>query len=225
MFERFALRQRVLNRLWYVTPTVPMLVSLSAETIAPVLQESATPSQKRLHLRDLFRRGRRYQIEAKRGGFTIQTSSKDYWRYTEGMFRLRRRTRSTCTLNATTRTLNDDLTQLDLRAHIRPTYLLDVLWLPAFITSILVFMPWSWWFMLISVGVMVGLSFVYHYFHALYQANEMLFFVETALKEHLIDELPTLEANTVDMIQTQQGFEQAWEQFYRSQKGNTQSPD
>lgn len=218
MTEHIPIRTRFLNRIWYVTPIVPLVVALPRDRVTEQLQLAAQPSQKRLHLRDLFTRGRRYQLDLRAGGFRMHTTSTDYWRYTEGMFRLRRRTRASCTLDGNTQPLSDTMTALHMRAHIRLSYLLDVLWIPSFITSILVFMPWSVALIVVLMLVLFGLSFVYHYYHALYQANEMLFFVEKSLDEFIVTELPTLQDSSADVVSLEQAFRDEWERFYRSHR-------
>jgi hypothetical protein len=203
---------------WYVHAPVVLLVKAPPDECLHLLQESVKPSRDRLHLQDLFAHGRRYSLEKRQDGFTMLTTSKQYWRYTEGMLRLRRRTRASARLEATMERVGEQFTRMELNVHFRPFYLLDIIWIPAFFTSIIIPMPWAWWLTALISVTMFGLSYVYHYYNAAYQANEMIFFIEKVLKEKLVTSLPSLDATTPDVVTAD--FAQEWERFFDSHRSN-----
>jgi hypothetical protein len=212
-------RQNPLLRVfWTVYPTVTLLAEGNTLDCIALLLEATKPSTNRLHHRDLFIQGMRYYIEPRTDGFQMLTNSKHYWRYTEGLLRIQRRTRSATRLQATLEDLTSGYTRIQLRAHFRPLYLLDVLWLPLFFTTIIVPLAWPPALLAGISGVLFALSFLYHRFNASYQANEMIYFVEKVLEDRLVTSLPTLSAagETPTVMNPQQAFETEWERFYRA---------
>ncbi|MEO0565185.1 MAG: hypothetical protein AAF125_23965, partial [Chloroflexota bacterium] len=105
----------------------------------------------------------------------------------------------------------------EARTRIRIGYLVDVLWIPLFFSSILVAVPVAWWARVVGVLLLFGTSYGYHYFQAAYQANEMLFFLHKALRPHLVHDVPELAPATGDTVtmDINQAFPQAWERFYQ----------
>ncbi|MEO0562700.1 MAG: hypothetical protein AAF125_11330, partial [Chloroflexota bacterium] len=92
------LRQWFVKRFWFVFPHFTMLIDLGPNQLYAMLQEAAKPSKDRLHLQEVFLSGRRYRIEQRDGVISVVTTSKSYWRYTEGLLSTRRRTRSAAKL-------------------------------------------------------------------------------------------------------------------------------
>lgn len=210
--------RRSLGRLfWYVRPPVILLAQGTPAECLHLLQSSAKPSRERLQLQELFAGGRRYALEPSADGFTMLTTSKQYWRYTESMLRPRRRTRASARLNVTLTGVGGQFTRLELHAHFRVFYLLDVIWIPAFFASIILPMSWAVWLRAALVGGLFGLSYIYHYFNAAYQAHEMIFFVEKVLKERIVTNLPTLDTASADVVNAD--FEQEWERFFNAYRG------
>lgn len=182
--------------------------------ILDALRSAAKPSQERLELRDVFVQGRRYLIEPRNKGFSMFTTSKAYWRYTEGLIRIRRRTRASARLIAKLTPIAERYTRIELTSHIRLGYLLDVLWIPLFFTSIIVFLPWHPAVIGGFIGALFALSYAYHYFNTAAQASEMLFFIHKALQERLVNQLPTLGAQT-EPPPISADFQTEWERFYK----------
>ena len=206
------------NRFWYVRQEGVLLVRATPAACVQMLNEAAQPSRKRLHLQELFVDGRRYELRERGDQFEVQTTSSHYWRYTEGIFQLRRRTRPVARLTGQMSRVGDDYTRIVMSARIRRLYLLDVIWIPLFVTSIVVPMPWEWWLRGGLVLLLFGLSYTYHYYNAAYQANEMAFFVEKALQDHLVTGLPSMGAQTEDVVRMNADFEQEWERFYQQRR-------
>lgn len=219
MTEQNAIKRFFLRLFWFNGPAVTLLVRGDTTEIVQWLQEGAKPSKDRLHLQDVFTGGRRYLIEKRREGFAILTTSKHYWRYIEGTVTIRRRTRAASRVVGTITDLDSGYTRIHLQGHIRLGYLLDVIWIPAFFTSIVVFMPWP---VPVIGGIallLFALSYAYHWYNAAYQSNEIMFFVERVLQPHLVTNLPTLASTADDVMRVHEDFKQEWERFYSDLQG------
>ena len=214
MAQRNPITRYLRNRFWFVHPAVTLLAKATPDETLALLATGTKPHRDRLHLQDLFADGRRYQIEKRQRGFVMHTNSKHYWRYTEGVVGIRRRTRSAAKMLATLTPIADDYTRIELLAHIRAGYFVDIFFVPGFMAVLVVLMPWVIWFQAGVIAVMVALSFAYHYYNAAYQANEMVFFVEKVLTDDLVTELPTLATENPDLMTANADFEQEWERFY-----------
>ncbi len=205
--------QSLLANSWYVQRPVVLLVQASPGACITALAKAAKPSIQRLHLRNLFVSGRRYQLYPHGEGFTITTTSKLLWRY-------RRRTSASAVLFAEVTEVGQEITRIRIRAHIKLFYLLDVFLIPTFTASIVVFMPWH---PAIIVGVLLVLyvlSWLGHRFNAALEANEMLFFVERALEDFVPAEIFSLASSASDVVQSNHGFEEAWAKFYEAHKND-----
>lgn len=206
------LAEFILNRVWYLQRPVSLTVVASPFAIKKLLAQAARPSTQRLHFRDLFTDGRRYQIHEARIGFHLTTTNKVSWHY-------RRRTNSTSVLHAELTPTDDTTTKLRLRVRFRLNYLLDIFWLPAFITSIIVFMPWHPAMMLSLIVALFGLSWIGHRNQALLEGLEMIYFVEKALADYVLQAPAVLTDNNVGVVYEQrQDFSQAWQRFYEEHK-------
>ncbi len=209
-------RQWLLQRLWFVHAPLVLLTSLPTSELLTVLEDAAKPHRDRLHMQEVFTSGRRYQLTKKSQGFNLLTTSRSYWRYTESWFGVRRRTRAAAKLVAETIHLDAGLTRLSVRTHIRLGYLLDVVWVPTFFATIVIAMPWPWYGILCILVILYSLSFAYHYYQAAHQANEMLFFLNKALADVLVHNLPELAPSGADEVVTlNDTFADAWERFYQ----------
>ncbi len=218
MARRFWLWQYIINHSWHVHPQTVLLAEATPDDCLHTLRQAVKPKRDKLHLQDLFNHGRRYDIQPRTDGFTIVTNSKHYWRYTEGMWAVRRRTRAAALVRGTFTPVADDYTRIAVSGRFRLGYLLDVVLLPGFMTSIVVFMPWPLGWVGGLVAALFGLSYLYHYYQAAYQANEMVFFIKKVLQEKLVTNLPTLQAENPDILRSRQEFEQAWERFYAAHR-------
>ncbi|GAB4340397.1 MAG: hypothetical protein Kow00117_20870 [Phototrophicales bacterium] len=201
------------NHIWYLHTPVIMLVYATPSMCLQTLMTNAKPSTQRLHLRNLFAQGRRYQITPNKTGFDLTTTSKVTWQY-------RKRTVSSSMMRGKLSPIGEDITRVELETHIAPFYLLDCLFIPTFMTSLIVFMPWHPLLIGWLSAVLYLLSWVGHRYNARMEAHEMIWFVQKALEELTPATIPELDAST-DHIIIQREFEQIWQQFYEeiSRKG------
>jgi len=202
----------VLHHVWYLQKPVTLAVIAPPFAIKQLLAQAARPSTKRLHFRDLFANGRRYKIHEADNGFHVTTTNKVAWHY-------RRRTNSCSVLYGELTPAGETTTKLHLRVRFRLTYLLDIFWLPAFITSIIVFMPWHTALMTALIVALFGLSWIGHRSHALLEGLEMINFVEKALADYAPQEPAKLAESNIGVIYEQrQDFSEVWERFYEDHK-------
>lgn len=196
-------------RLWYLHTPVYMTLTLPPSATLAALGKAAKPSTDRLHLGNVFADGRRYYLQAvSAGGFRMTTNAKRSWRYAH-------RTTAITMMTGNFNRLHDH-TQLELQSRMKITYLLDVLWLPTFITSLVVMMPWHNVLIMALVAALYGLSWCGHRYSAALEAYEMLFFIEKALADFVPPLLPQLENEGADVVyDRQRDFVAAWRSFYQ----------
>lgn len=199
------------NRIWYLHAPVILLVYATPSVCLQTLMTNAKPSTQRLHLRNLFAQGRRYHITPNKNGFDLTTTSKVIWQY-------RKRTASSSMMRGRLSNIGEDITRVYLRTHIAPFYLLDVLFIPTFMTSIIVFMPWHPLVIGLLALALYALSWVGHRYNARMEAHEMIWFVQKSLEELAPATVHELDAST-DHIIIYREFEQIWQRFYDELSG------
>lgn len=200
------LREQFLRLFWIVYPRHSLRLQMTPSQVYAVLEQATRPSIERLHLRSTFARGRRYLLHPLSGGsFRMTTTSRRTLS--------RRRTTATAVLYGDFSTQDGHDSELTLRGRIRIWYLLDVLPLPTFLVSLLVFMPWSPGLIALLILTLYGLSWVIHRTTAALEAHEMIFFVEKVLQDHLYEEPPELHEKSPDVVY-ERSFTQAWNRFY-----------
>lgn len=208
LLRRFA--QRALHRVWYVHPAVVLTVRASPVVCLQTLAIAARPSQERLHLRDLFTEGRRYYIHPSKRGFRLTSNSRLPWR--------RGRTGFTAVLSGAFSEIGDDATRIVLRARITIPYLLQVFFIPTFISSIIIFARWPRPLIALAILLLYGLSWLGHRFNAMLQAGEMVFFVQKALDDLGPAEPPLLPASLENVVTLEREFREQWDRFYEEHK-------
>jgi len=198
----------LLDRLWYLHAPAQFTITLPPHMAIAALQTAARPSIERLHLRSVFADGRRYYLQAEPDGFRMTTNAKESWRYAH-------RT-SPVTIMFGVFDSDRDLTRVTLRSRMRLTYLLDVLWLPAFMSSLIIMTPWPPLLVGALVVAFCGLSWLGHRYHAALEAYEMLYFVEKAFEDFLSPLPPQIEHTGAGVVyDLQRDFASAWEAFYQ----------
>jgi hypothetical protein len=200
---------RILNRVWYVHPAVVLTVGAPPVACLQTLATAARPSTERLHLRDLFTEGRRYYLQPSKEGFQLTSNSRVPWR--------RGRTGFTAVVSGKVSAAGDS-TQILLRARITIPYLLQVFFVPAFISSIIIFAPWSRPVIAGAILTLFALSWLGHRLNAMLQAGEMVFFVQKALEDLAPAEVPALPAHSENTVTLEREFREQWDKFYEEHK-------
>ncbi|HEX2618628.1 MAG TPA: hypothetical protein VHL11_00740 [Phototrophicaceae bacterium] len=207
--RRWNLARRFLERFWFVHASVIMMVNASPVICLQTLAVAARPSSDRLHHRNLFASGRRYNLLPDENGFRLTTTSKVSWYY-------RRRTRSAAVMQGTLQPMNDSETRIQLENHISLSSLIEFSLIPTFMTSVIIFVPyWHPSAIIACIVILYGLSWLGHRYNAALEANEMVFFVQKALEDLEPAALLAPGAENPDVVYEQREFEVEWEKFYR----------
>jgi len=210
MFRRIVQRP-FLSRVWFVHVPVILLIRATPAATLHAIKTVSRPSAQRLQHRNLFVQGRRYQFQVIRDGFRLTTTHSVRWRY-------RRRTAAVAVMRGTLEPVGDSITRLRLKAHIKLSYLIDVFLIPAYMGSILSFMPWSPLVVIGCVLTLVILSFIGHRANAKLEAAEMVWFVQKALEDFVPAEIMALNSSSEETVEVNADFGEEWEKFYEEHK-------
>lgn len=185
-----------------------MVVALRPADVLATLKTAAKPSVERLHLRELFASGRRYQMALDRNAdLLMQTTSKVGWHP-------RHRTIASATLRARLEYLGDGTTRLTLSSRMRVLVGLESLLMPAFMTSMLVYMPWDGLLLALLIAALFSLSWLGLRANAALEAQEMLFFIYKALEDQRPAEPLTLHESGHIVYDYAREFQTAWDKFH-----------
>ncbi len=200
------------ERIWRVHPPFALTVKASRAECLRAIALATKPDVDRLHLRNLFTDGRRYYLDPRPSGFRLTSNSKIPWRR-------RARTGIAAVLYGEFSDAGDGATHIVMRSRMRLFYLGEALLIPAFVTSLLIYAPWS---RLLIAGLIVtlfGLSWLAHRLTATLQATEMVYFVQKALEDIAPVEIPVLSAGGEPEVITQdKEFREQWQKFYEAHK-------
>jgi hypothetical protein len=204
---------RPLNLIWQLHPATHYVVGASRAVVLQTLVTAAKPSQYRLHLRDVFADGRHYDVQPTHGGFRI-TSQTVTRRNGE-----RRRSRHAAALIG--RFIGDEtVTVVSLRGQAFPLYPVPGILFPAFIASIIVYMPWQIGLRVGALALLLGLALLRARLEAAVEVGAMVFFTQKAL-----DDLPPVHApeltDTLPGVVVrvrQHDFMHEWDKFYEAQQ-------
>lgn len=208
--------QHLLNRIWYVHPTVTLLLRATPAACLQVIANAAKPSVERLHLRNLFTDGRRYYLSEARGGFQMRSTSKIPWRR-------RKRTRVAAVLFGTVSEVGNGITRIQISSRMTTVYFLDIFVLPMWMGALLIFGPLRPPIALAGLAMIFALSWLWHWYGAVLQATEMVYFIQVALEDLQPAEIPLLAESNQHVIFSQDDFQQQWQKFYNEQKHKNQS--
>lgn len=203
----------LLHRVWFVHADLLLTVDIGPAVVMQVLLAAAKPRRERLELGSLFTDGRRYFFR-QRGerGFSMITTSKVSWH-------TRRRTNASAIVFGNFTPLNEgQATRIYLRGRIKLFYLLSLFLWPVFMTSIIVFMPWSPTVIALALGLLFLLAWLGHRNNAALEAAEMIYFIEKVLEDYIPGPAPQLAADTADVVYDRRQFTRAWERFYEEHK-------
>lgn len=201
--------RQIYARIWSVHAPMLLIVGAPPERCLQTLSLAAKPSQQRLHLRDLFVEGRRYYIQPYKAGFRLQSNSKYPWGG-------KRRTPFTAELIGTLAPVNEQVTSVRLRVRTNWFYVLRGLFVPAWMASILLFLPYSPLIVASMITALFCLSLLGSRLNASLQATHLIYFVQKALEELPPVETPQLAAGA--NVVHHPDFQREWDKFYARQQ-------
>ncbi|MEL6524519.1 MAG: hypothetical protein AAFQ07_02315 [Chloroflexota bacterium] len=194
---------------WYLHPSQHFAVTLQSSDVYKLLEKSTKPNVKQLNLRKLFARGRRYFIRATQdGGFQMTMTSKVWWHP-------RRRTNATAILNTAVEEHDNGNTRLTMRGRTKSRNLLTALFYPTFMTSIIIYMPWQWWVILLSVLCLYATSWIGHRLSAKLEAYEIIHYIETVLADYTPEPPAQLAPQQNPEITVDESFTAEWDKYVK----------
>lgn len=208
--------QFLLRYTWRVHPGTHLRVLLSPSQAFKVLETAAKPSIDRLQLRNVFAHGRRYMIYPEPdGGFVMTTTNRVFWNR-------HRRTQPTAVLTGNFGKIDDTHTVVTLHSHTRILPVLRALFMPVFMTSMLVYMPWHPLILVIFIAALFGFSLLAQRFDSQLEAYEMVYFIEKAFEDFTHEPAPQLTSNNADVVINKADetpdFVSAWDKFYEEMR-------
>lgn len=212
---RFEEIRRVITAIVRLHTPTGFLVGAPSATCLQSLISATKPSVNRLDMRDLYSDGRRFYVQPTADGFKL-TSNTVSRRNSVGQ---RLRTQSAATLIGifdTQANTDTPITMVRLRFHADMAYLLKGLFVPAFISSILIYLPWHPLAISFLVAILFGLAWVIQRIDAALQVGEMVSFVEKVFAILPPVHVPQLQENLPDVVLNAQPseFMKVWERFY-----------
>jgi hypothetical protein len=111
-----------------------------------------------------------------------------------------------------------DITRIVMQARITIPYLIQVFFIPTFISSIIIFAPWRWPVIAAAILLLFGLSWFGHRLNAMLQAGEMVFFVQKALEDLAPADTPLIPAHSDTTVTLEREFREQWDKFYEEHK-------
>lgn len=204
---------RWIRQLWVIQEPVAFWVKASPEACVKAVEQAARPSVQRLHLREVFTNGRRYDLTTDRRGFTLNTSAITGWR-------ARQRTTAACTLHVRLDSPTDDpdQTTLTLTPHLRLFAIVRSLWLPILMAYIIGSNPWSPVVITAILICMFALAWAGLRLSASVDAAEMTYFIQKAFEEYRHTQPATLPAPPDPSVIGGADFEAMWERFVRARR-------
>ncbi|MCC6615465.1 MAG: hypothetical protein IT320_18475 [Anaerolineae bacterium] len=198
---------RIWYRLWRVQPLTTIAVGATPSVCLHTLAMAARPSQKRLHLRDLFVGGRRYYIRLHRAGFVLQSDAVTFWNR-------RQRTRRSALLAGEVAAVGV-VTTVRLDARLQVMHALFVLLLPTWLSALVVYAPWHPALITSIIIALYFLAIAWLRLDATLQARDMIYFVRKALEDLPEGEIGLLAQQTDDVITPlEREFQVEWDRFY-----------
>lgn len=204
---------------WQLHPPVALVLRADRAECLRVLASATKPRLDRLELRDLFSEGRRYFIAPTPQGFRLTNSARPLWG------RSRRRTPIASIVTGTFADLGgsgDAITSIHLRTRMHYGYAFSALLIPAFVTSIIVPMPWGAAAVALLTIALFGFSWMAHRYNAALQAADLVYFVRKALED--LPAAPLVELGTGDddpVIAPRDAasaeFRRQWDRYYQEQ--------
>lgn len=205
----------ILRYTWRVHPGAYIRVMLPPSQAYQVLATAAKPSVNRLQLRNVFARGRRYFIYAEPdGNFAMTTTNKVFWNR-------HRRTQPTAVLTGKFNKVDDSQTALTVHTRTRIFPILRALFMPAFMTSMLVYMPWFPPITITFIVMLFSLSLFAQRLESQLEAYEMVYFIEKAFEDFGHEPAPLLTGNNAELIierDEETDFGAEWDKFYEEMR-------
>ncbi len=198
------------RRLWIVQDPVAVWVQAPPTICLKTIEQAVQPSVKRLHMREVFTNGRRYDLFPDSNGFRLTTSAKSMWKS-------RQRINAACIMNVRVDSdAETEQTTLTLTARLRAFSVFNALWMPSGMIYLISGNPWPRmviWLILISL---FALSWAAMRFSAAVDAAEMTYFIQKTFEDFQRVQPVKLPAPTDADVIRGGDFELMWQRFIQT---------
>ncbi len=198
------------RRLWIVQDPIAVWVQAPPEVCLKTIEQAIQPSVKRLHLRETFMNGRRYDIFPTPRGFQLTTSAKSLWKS-------RQRINAACVMDV--RVDSDTETKqttLTLTARLRSFSVFNALWMPAGMIYLISGNPWPQEVIWGIITTLFALSWAAMRFSAAVDAAEMTYFIQKTFEDFRRVQPVKLPAPADADVIRGGDFEVMWQRFVQS---------
>lgn len=200
------------RHLWIVQDPVAFWVRATPEICLKTVEQAIRPSVKRLHLRETFANGRRYDITRDGAGFRLSSSATSLWQP-------RQRISAACVMNVRLDTTTDsEQTTLTLIARLRPYAIFNALWIPAMMVYLIGGNPWPRPLIIGILCTLFTLSWASMRLTAAVDAAEMTYFLQKTFEELRHIQPVQLPSPVDDGVIRGSDFDVMWERFVQSQQ-------
>lgn len=200
------------RHLWTIQEPVSIWVKLAPELSMKAVEQSTLPSAKRLHLREAFANGRRYDVFKRPDGFVLTSSALTGWN-------ARQRSSASCTLHVRLDTDADQAqTTLTVHAHLRPFAVFNALWLPTLMVYLIGNNPWPQAVIISLLVSLYALAWASLRFGAAVDAADMTYFLQKTFEEFQHIRPQVLSAPPDPNAVNSADFEQMWERFVQARR-------
>ncbi|MCU0475883.1 MAG: hypothetical protein MUC99_07200 [Anaerolineae bacterium] len=201
-----------IRHLWTIQDPVAIWVRLAPDLSMQTVEQSTLPSVKRLHLREAFANGRRYDVFKRPDGFVLASSALTGWNG-------RQRASAACTLHVHLTTDADHAqTTLTVHAHLRPFAVLNALWLPTLMVYLIGSNPWPQPAIVFVIVSLYALAWASLRLSAAVDAADMTYFLQKTFEEFQHIQPQVLAAPPDPNAVNSADFEQMWERFVQARR-------
>jgi hypothetical protein len=211
---RFQRLRNAFDRLRTLHPPVMIAVRATPAECLQTLTLASRPRLERLHLRDLFENGRRYEVARVKDGFQVTSTARILWGAA------RARTPVAATVYGSFILPGNDLTLVRLHVGASRLTMLRSLFLPLWATFFVLALSWPLLPTVALIGLFLLMGWTAARLNAALQALEVVFFVQKVLADLPAGELPALAPARPDVIRptADYDFSAAWQQFYNEKR-------
>lgn len=211
---RFQRLRNAFSRLRTLHPPVMIAVRATPAECLQTLTLASRPRLERLHLRDLFENGRRYEVIRQKDGFQVTSTARILWGAA------RARTPVAATVYGSFIQPGNDLTLVRLHVGASRLTMLRGLFLPLWVMFFVLALSWPLLTSVALILLFLLLGWVAARLNAALQALDVVFFIQKVLADLPAGELPALAPAQPDVIRpaADYDFSAAWQQFYNEKR-------
>jgi len=201
-----------LRHLWIVQDPIAVWVQAAPQLCLKTIEQAVQPSVNRLHMRETFANGRRYDMFPNAKGFQLTTSAKSIWKS-------RQRINAACVMDVRVDSdIATEQTTLTLTAHLRAFSVYNALWIPFSMIYLISGNPWPREVIWITLITLFALSWAAMRFSAAVDAAEMTYFIQKTFEDFQRVQPVNLPAPADSDVIRGGDFEVMWQRFVQAHR-------